>query len=493
MTDVGHNAPCPCGSGKKYKNCCLREHEKEVGHGRRQGGGMRLALDWLTERYREEMAEALEAGFFDGLADDERARLDELPDDLRDMVEINAAEWVLADGRLAEGAVREPPSPRALDLVLGPDGPPFTAAQRAQLEELGARPLRLYEVVESRPGEGLSLRDMLDPETPPLQVRERSASRSLVRWDVIGARVLRERDVRVLSGAIYHFTPDLGAEALEDLHAALGESSGPPASEREALNERDLVTVIIVDLWLRRLVSPPRIPELVDAGTREPLMLVTDHYEVLDWDRLAAALEARPDVEGSREEGWVRLDRPQGEGGTRSLLAINPGKRKDRLEPFARTQRLADEGRAWLEQVAGDALRFLVRDTVDPVTLMKQEAGRRGAKSAARRQAKRPAAGAKAPAGPRGSAEVPQLSPEVLQQIHEHIYRKWADEPIPALGDRTPREALRTDEGREQVVRLLKQYEAGESRRAREEQREPVDFAFLWRQVGLERDKALRT
>jgi preprotein translocase subunit SecA len=22
---VGRNAPCPCGSGKKYKNCCLKK------------------------------------------------------------------------------------------------------------------------------------------------------------------------------------------------------------------------------------------------------------------------------------------------------------------------------------------------------------------------------------------------------------------------------------------------------------------------------------
>ncbi|MBR2386384.1 SEC-C domain-containing protein [bacterium] len=23
--DVGRNDPCPCGSGKKYKNCCLNK------------------------------------------------------------------------------------------------------------------------------------------------------------------------------------------------------------------------------------------------------------------------------------------------------------------------------------------------------------------------------------------------------------------------------------------------------------------------------------
>ena len=24
---IGRNAPCPCGSGKKYKKCCLREEK----------------------------------------------------------------------------------------------------------------------------------------------------------------------------------------------------------------------------------------------------------------------------------------------------------------------------------------------------------------------------------------------------------------------------------------------------------------------------------
>ena len=27
MTKLGRNAPCPCGSGQKYKRCCLPKHE----------------------------------------------------------------------------------------------------------------------------------------------------------------------------------------------------------------------------------------------------------------------------------------------------------------------------------------------------------------------------------------------------------------------------------------------------------------------------------
>jgi tetratricopeptide (TPR) repeat protein len=30
MTLIGRNAPCPCGSGNKYKKCCLAKHEREA-------------------------------------------------------------------------------------------------------------------------------------------------------------------------------------------------------------------------------------------------------------------------------------------------------------------------------------------------------------------------------------------------------------------------------------------------------------------------------
>jgi len=28
---IGRNEPCPCGSGRKYKLCCLSVHERERG------------------------------------------------------------------------------------------------------------------------------------------------------------------------------------------------------------------------------------------------------------------------------------------------------------------------------------------------------------------------------------------------------------------------------------------------------------------------------
>ncbi len=32
MMNVGRNDPCPCGSGKKYKKCCLGKETETVRH-----------------------------------------------------------------------------------------------------------------------------------------------------------------------------------------------------------------------------------------------------------------------------------------------------------------------------------------------------------------------------------------------------------------------------------------------------------------------------
>jgi hypothetical protein len=60
------------------------------------------------------------------------------------------------------------------------------------LERLSRARLRLYEVVEVREEEGLRLLDLRSGER--VWVRERSATRQLERWDVLGARMAAEED-----------------------------------------------------------------------------------------------------------------------------------------------------------------------------------------------------------------------------------------------------------------------------------------------------------
>ena len=100
------------------------------------------------------------------------------------------------------------------------------------------------------------------------------------------------------------------------------------------------------------------------------MLLVTDHYRVLDAAALATALAACADVAGGAQAGWHR-ELAGDDGAVGSLAAIHPGKRPDRIEVFYRTQRHADEGRAWLDTLAGTAARHLTREISDPQAVLR--------------------------------------------------------------------------------------------------------------------------
>jgi hypothetical protein len=440
---VGRNEPCPCGSGKKHKHCCLRREERSA---QPRGDGVFLAIEWLEQHHRKALGQAV-SEFFAFIEEHEEraARLAGLPEGLLGMVQANLNEWLVAEGMIAVRGERR----RTVDLVLGPGGPLLLAEVRRWLEALASHPLRVYEVQEVVPGEGLWVRDALASRAPRLWVRERSASQSLVRWEILGARLIPVGEELQLSGGVYPIPRDelpalrLGVRAAQ---RAGGRASAP-----------------VIASWLWHLTNPPAaLPELVDAGSGEPMLMVTDHYGVTDWEQLAAALAGQPDVEGSREQGWVWLDQGAPEQRfRRTRLALNPGRTADRLEVFAPTRQRAEQGAAWLQEIAGHALVRRARELVDPRAAVEQRAA-----------AGTPARGAPPPI-------------QLPQEIHEELYRHWADQPVPALGGLAPRQAVRTASGRKKVVELLKDYEMSTQRGTRAQGLEPPSWRFLWEQVGL--------
>jgi len=83
--NVSRNVPCPCGSGKKYKKCCLAQDEKAAAEMREQ---RRAAEE--TERKRQ-LAEKVELEAFDEYA----LALEELTNRAND--HIRAGQWDEAD------------------------------------------------------------------------------------------------------------------------------------------------------------------------------------------------------------------------------------------------------------------------------------------------------------------------------------------------------------------------------------------------------------
>ena len=97
-----------------------------------------------------------------------------------------------------------------------------------------------------------------------------------------------------------------------------------------------------------------------------------------------------------------------------------------------------------------------------------------------------------AEAGPATSSPqaIPEgMDPEDLRRItHEVLdrqYRKTLAEPVPMLGGKSPRQAVRSAKGRMAVASWLKGFEQHSARRPPGDPMRDYDFGWMWDELGI--------
>jgi hypothetical protein len=466
---LGRNDPCPCGSGKKYKQCCGKPEAPTTPSADSHEGAVERAVAWLAQHHRKAFAAALEEeidgaafGWFDDGDDDAvREAMAGIDDAVWQQLQLNLTEWLLAEGDIKVKGETQ----RVADLLLGSSGPLLSVGQRAWLAQLAQRPLRLYDVTDVVPGTGVTLCDALATAQAPIVVTEREGSRSMRPGMLIGARVMAVAGGHQLSGAVYAFSMLSGRSMQEELRKLLTKPS------RHEEDNVLMIGLLIIKGWLAQYLRPAPLPSFVHSHTGEPLLFTTDHYEVQSWPALEAALAAQPDVPGEQNGGWDRLiEREDGQTRSQATIAREPGGR--RVSLLYKTAGLAEQGRPWFETLAGASVKFLLREISDPKGLLSN------------------ADPSQAPAT-RGSGLPPGLDPGALADaiagVVKRSYAHWADEPIPALNGQTPRQAIGSATGLERVKGLLRSFEDGEARMAAQQGRAEVSYQFLWDELGLQR------
>ncbi len=134
------------------------------------------------------------------------------------------------------------------------------------------------------------------------------------------------------------------------------------------------------------------------------------------------------------------------------------GERRLRIETNSAAR--ADILRSRLEGICGALVTHRLREHQDPTSTAQRE-------------------------GPKTAPRPPSIPPEVREALRAHKQRlleDWLDQPIPALKDRTPRQAVRTKAGRSQVDLLLRDMELMQ---ARFSDGIETDFARLRTLLGL--------
>jgi hypothetical protein len=200
----------------------------------------------------------------------------------------------------------------------------------------------------------------------------------------------------------------------------------------------------------------------------EPLVFCTAEYEIAGGEdrEIVRRLDAMRDVRREQEDGrerWVWME-PRADGNVViASLSLEADRLKVETQSVLRSARVG--GR--LAEEIGDRIT-LVDHTTQKVT---------------------PEMLASRAAGPRDGEDRPSIPPDeerrMVREVMEQHYRRWPDEPVPALEGLTPREAVADPDLRGDVIALLREFE--EQSRSGPEAMRGFDFGFLWEQLGLDR------
>ena len=468
---IGRNDPCPCGSGKKYKHCCLRNESAPEPVESTALSAQRKASDFLQNRFRARQRDAIFEDFFGQFEDQDElnAATRDLDAGLAQMLVINLNDWLLCETQYE----RQGDWKLGIEWVVADRQLRLSDDERAYLQALANSPLRLYEVTSIERGRGFCLRDLHEIGAAARFVHEVSGTRNAREGDVLGVRLTEDPDLTLrMGGAVYTFNRIQALTLLEEMRADQCALEGAPTLAAPTEVDDELIAEIIRVNWLGALLTPPPSPMVVTRDG-EPILLIEDEYDVLDSTALQSALATQSDVERDAEGGWIRLLHVDDTGSARILSAINPGEGVGTIVLFHRAASLAEQGREWLGRIAGDTIRHRERRTVDPAELL-----------ANRKKSDRP------PPKPKGLDGItPEQHSAVIAKAVQSSYAEWCDLPLPIFQHASPRELIATRAGRERVRFLLRTYELGERQMAAEQNRPPIIYDFLWEKLNLAREE----
>jgi len=216
---VQRNDPCPCGSGKKYKQCCmLKERDlAAVRAGNREV--VQDAVNWISSQHGDALARWVEQVWFSGCDERTRQGIATADPSIKHIHDTNLLEYLIAEGQFEVGEEGEVSPVLQLLLQASLD---LNDTQRDYLQQLGNRPLRLYRVTESMPGESFSLQLHAGQKESAgkdqaVQIEDKWISRMLDVGDTVGLRLMQTGGLWETSGAVYHI-PD---EYVDDLASQL--------------------------------------------------------------------------------------------------------------------------------------------------------------------------------------------------------------------------------------------------------------------------------
>jgi hypothetical protein len=456
-TKLGRNDPCSCGSGKKYKHCCLANTvSADVFWSRVNSENhelTKLLIAFADERFASDIEDAWEDFHF-GVTDSDYTPGNDIETIFmpyflyrwRDLMDPDSGNtW--EPGTIATAFLQE-------------KGRSLTQMQTQLLFLCMHQPITFYDVLESRPGHGMLLREIFTGRE--YDVRERSASRTLNAGDILYAQMSPVEGLTTMAFCAPLPIPPRMKSMIIAQRMVL-QSFGRKGKKRRVFSTDDLLEFEedFRELYLEildRMYAPP----VLHNTDGEPLEMHTmkfelrlspaDAFELLA--PLLAGVREKEDVLAESEDGasdeprtiafsWYKKGNKKMKSWDNTILGnlkLSPGLLVADVNSRRRAEKLRweIENRLRLGAVHKETQVQTAEDMLEKVKRMPPE---RQQEDAQAKLMKDPAAQA------------------VLRDFLQKETDAWISKKLPALGGRTPLQAVKNPDLKEVVESLLLDFE----------------------------------
>jgi len=457
MMETGRNDPCPCGSGKKYKKCCLQNdvasaprsvpdfaYESHLVTRRKTTDKMgRLIGELLTEESAQQiMVKSLGSPFLEPKEAVALQRHPEAGPVLERQLMTSLLHTFKIKGKhpaqyfLAEQANR------------------FSASELEYLRDFAEARLTYFQVLEVFPEEGYTkVSDVFDGAL--FTIYDKKVSVDLNPYDIACGRLVPIREkgghiVEPLAGSVIQ--PRQKGMLLELMGQIADEIIGArsPRNERRA-SPQDILAMLrdepMLFYWMdmriwHDFVSAP--PPTLTTTDGEELIFIKARFACMEMPGLRAALFKQRNFRHDAEDGddvftWVNA-----KDTVIGTVRLEPETGQVLLETNSRERFIKWDKK--LRSLAELDLLERIDAPIDVASMMK-------------------------PGQERGAPVHPSIPPEDIwespEEMDSFFAEMWLKEKIPALGNRTPLEAKKSAEGRKQLKELMEYIENIDAKRPR--------------------------
>ena len=452
---IGRNQPCPCGSGKKYKKCCLKSGPDPVNY-------MQQKLNRFHERIVDELLrhagkvfgpEALDEAVdeFFGWLEEEEAEAFDLENH-----EVVFYPWFLfkrqIDPENDESVLSGPKGQSIVQSYLQAHGRKLDPVEREYLEGLANSPFSFFEITAVEPGRSVSLHDLLLDRDH--RVLEKSASQSLQGGDVVFGSVIEVGGIGLFGAlSMIAFKPSAKVDILAT--RKMMSLATKDMITADTLEEYDME---LRDLYLDLFVARTAMPALCNTDG-DKLSFRTLKYTISSPQMVFDALkgltsgfvteedlldEAEFDQNGDLhkvEIPWIMPANAKHAGmentvhgrlvidDTRMTCEVNSAERAGRLRDLI--EKSLSGGKAVYQATVIQSAEAMMRDAPPSTSTSREN---------------------------EELMKHPEIRAHIEQMMRKH-WEAWPDMELPALNGKTPRQTVRDELGRQQVNALLEDAE----------------------------------